>query len=69
MIDHRRHHAAEAEIKPQLHHDEDEGKNDDNQGGDEPKPILKRFRDASVKISDMLGNSAISHAHQREIIA
>jgi len=32
MIDHRRHHAAEAEIKPQLHHDENDGKNDANQG-------------------------------------
>ena len=51
MIDHRGDQAAEAEVKPHLHHDQNDRQDNADKRGNEAKPILKQI----LKGSGMTG--------------
>jgi hypothetical protein len=50
MINHRRHHASEAQIETHLDGDQDHGKDDSDESGHKSKPIVKQV--ASCKSED-----------------
>src|SRR6202167_5081556 len=49
MIDHRRHHALETQKKSQLDGDENDGKDNSNNSGDESKSILQQVSGGELK--------------------